>query len=127
MISLRLSKLNVPRRVVSTKRMSVKTRAAVVPEMMDALTNYVCPSIKNCVDLYVGTDEHQIVVLSKLRAIAEHFDIVNSEEYIVRALLLDDDKLAVQIAYATDAYHTAIDLVREAISKVPSVKSFPLV
>ena len=127
MISLRLSKNIVPRRVVSTKRMSVKTRAAVVPEMMDVLTNYVCPSIKNCVDLYVGTDEHQVIVLSKLRAIAEHFDIVNSEEYIVRALLLDDDKLAVQIAYAVNEYHTAIDLVREQISKVPSVKSFPVV
>jgi hypothetical protein len=75
----------------------------------------------------VGTDEHQIIVLSKLRAIAEHFDIVNSEEYIVRALLLDDDKLAVQIAYATDMYHQSIDLVREAISKVPSIKSFPVV
>jgi hypothetical protein len=127
MISLRLPKLNAPRRPVSTKRMSVRTRAAVVPEMMDVLTNYVCPSIKNCVDLYVGTDEHQIIVLSKLRAIAEHFDIVNSEEYIVRALLLDDDKLAVQIAYATDMYHQSIDLVREAISKVPSIKSFPVV
>lgn len=127
MISLRLPNLNVPRQAVSTKRTSVKTRAAVVPEMMDVLQNYVCPAIKNCVDLYVGTEEHQITVLSKLRAIAEHFDIVNSEEYIVRALLLDDDKLAVQIAYAVNEYHTAIDLVREAISKVPSVKSFPLV
>jgi len=127
MISIKHVKTNVSRRPVSTKRMSVKTRAAVVPEMLDVLTNYVCPSIKNCVDLYVGTDEHQIMVLSKLRAIAEHFDIVNSEEYIVRALLLDDDKLAVQIAYAVNEYHTAIDLVREQISKVPSVKSFPLV
>jgi hypothetical protein len=75
----------------------------------------------------VGTDEHQVTTLMKLHAIADHFDIANSESYVIRALLLDDDDLAIKIAYAVDMYHQSINLVREQISKVPSIKSFPVV
>jgi hypothetical protein len=60
-----------------------------------------------------------------LHAIVNHYDIVQSEKYVIRALLLDNDKLAMSIADATDAYHKSIEHVREAISKLPSIHTLP--
>jgi len=122
MFSIRLSKTfaNRPYVVCRRKRLTVKAHA-VVPEMMDVLTHYVCPVITKCTDLYIGTEEHQMSVLTKLHAIADHYDIRNAEEHVVRALLIDDDILAVKIADATDVYHQSVFYVREMISKLPEV------
>jgi len=122
MLSLRLTNTLAkrPSAVHRQRRMTVKAHA-VVPEMMDVLTHYVCPVITKCADLYIGTEEHQMSVLTKLHAIADHYDIRNAEEHIVRALLIDDDILAVKIADATDVYHQSVEYVREMISKLPEV------
>jgi hypothetical protein len=93
--------------------------------MFDVLSNYVCPVIHKCANLYIGTEEHQMSVLAKLHAIADHYDIRNSEEHVVRALLIDDDILAVKIADATDIYHQSVSYVREMISKLPPVSRHP--
>jgi hypothetical protein len=123
MFSVRVSKTFAtrPQMICRPKRLMVKADAGVVPEMLDVLTNYVCPVIHKCAGIYIGTEEHQISVLSKLHAIADHYDIRNAEEHVVRALLIDDDVLAVKIADATDVYHQSVDYVREMISKLPSV------
>jgi len=128
MFSVRLSKTfaNRPSVVCRRKRMTVKAHA-VVPEMMDVLTHHVCPIITKCANMYIGTEEHQLSVLAKLHAIADHYDIRNSEEHVVRALLIDDDILAVKIADATDIYHQSVDYVREMISKLPEVSRHPSV
>ena len=129
MFSVRISKTftHRPATVCRPKRLTVKADAGVVPEMLDVLTNYVCPVIHNCAGLYIGTEEHQISVLSKLHAIADRYDIRNAEEQVVRALLIDDDTLAVKIADATDVYHQSVDYVREMISKLPPVSRHPTV
>ena len=101
------------------KRITVKAHA-IVPEMLDVLSNYVCPVIHKCANLYIGTEEHQMSVLKKLHVIADHYDIRNAEEHVIRALLIDDDTLAVKIADACDLYHQSVEYVRELISKVPT-------
>ena len=123
MLSVRISKTFTqrPSKVYRPKRLTVKADAGVVPEMIDVLTNYVCPAIHKCAGIYIGTEEHQISVLAKLHAIADHYDIRNAEEHVVRALLIDDDILAVKIADATDVYHQSVDYVREMISKLPPI------
>jgi len=110
-----------PTSVSRQKRMIVKADMRMVPEMFDVLTNYVCPVIHKCANLYIGTEEHQMSVLSKLHVIADHYDIRNAEEHVVRALLMDDDTLAIKIADASDLYHQSVEYVRELISKVPPV------
>ena len=122
MLSLRLTNTLAKRSsaVHRQKRLTVKAHA-VVPEMTDVLTHYVCPVITKCANLYIGTEEHQMSVLAKLHAIADHYDIRNAEEHVVRALLIDDDILAVKIADATDVYHQSVEYVREMISKLPDV------
>lgn len=107
--------LNVSRQ----KRITVKAHA-IVPEMLDVLSNYVCPVFTKCANLYIGTEEHQMSVLSKLHVIADHYDIRNAEEHVVRALLTDDDILAVKIADACDLYHQSVEYIRELISKIPA-------
>ena len=126
MLSLRLTNTFAkrPSAVHRRKRMTVKAHA-VVPEMMDVLAHHVCPVVTKCADLYIGTEEHQISVLAKLHTIADHYDIRNAEEHVVRALLIDDDILAVKIADATDVYHQSVDYVREMISKLPAVSHHP--
>jgi hypothetical protein len=126
MLSLRLTNTLAKRSsaVHRQKRMTVKAHA-VVPEMMDVLVHHVCPVVTKCADLYIGTEEHQMSVLTKLHAIADHYDIRNAEEHVVRALLIDDDILAVKIADATDVYHQSVDYVREMISKLPAVSHHP--
>jgi hypothetical protein len=107
------------------RRPATRVRSAIIPELQSILNTYICPSIHECSGIFVGTEEHQKTVLSKIHAIADHYDIVQSEKYILRALLLDDDKLAMSIADATDAYHKSIDLVRQNISKLPSIHTLP--
>ena len=123
MFSVRVSKTfaHRPVTICRSKRLTVKADAGVVPEMLDVLTNYVCPAIHKCAGIYIGTEEHQISVLAKLHAIVDHYDIRKAEEHVVRALLIDDDVLAVKIADATDVYHQSVDYVREMISKLPPV------
>ena len=113
--------------MVSIKRPVTRTRSAVIPEMHIMLREYVCPAIQDCAGIFIGTEEHQQAVLVKLHAIADRYDIAQSEAYVMRALLLDDNKLAVLIADATDAYHRSIDVVRDAISKLPPVHELPTV
>lgn len=127
MLSLRLTNTFAKRPTVvcRPRRLTVKADAGVVPEMFDVLSNYVCPVIHKCANLYIGTEEHQMSVLAKLHAIADHYDIRNSEEHVVRALLIDDDILAVKIADATDIYHQSVSYVREMISKLPEVSKHP--
>jgi hypothetical protein len=81
--------------------------------------------VNQCTDIFIGTEEHQQNVLYKLHAIANKYDIIQSEVYVIRALLLDDDKLATSIAIATDNYHHSIDSVRENISKLPGIHTLP--
>ncbi|AGE52767.1 hypothetical protein PBCVCZ2_174R [Paramecium bursaria Chlorella virus CZ-2] len=81
--------------------------------------------VNQCTNIFVGTEEHQQLVLTKLHTIANKYDITQSEVYVIRALLLDDDKLAVSIADATDIYHKSVDLVRQNISKLPSIHTLP--
>lgn len=123
MFSVRISKTfaHRPATVCRPKRLTVKADAGVVPEMLDVLTNYVCPVIHKCAGIYIGTEEHQISALAKLHAIVDHYDIRNAEEQVVRALLIDDDILAVKIADATDVYHQSVDYVREMVSKLPPI------
>jgi len=122
MLSLRLTNTFAKRPTVvcRPRRLTVKADA-IVPEMMDVLTHHVCPIITKCANLYIGTEEHQMSVLAKLHAIADHYDIRNAEEHVVRALLIDDDILAVKIADATDVYHQSVSYVREMISKLPEI------
>lgn len=129
MFSVRLSKTFAqrPMTICRPRRMTIKADAGVVPEMLDVLTNYVCPAIHKCAGLYIGTEEHQMSVLAKLHAIADHYNIINAEEHVIRALLIDDDILAVKIADATDVYHQSVDYVREMISKLPAISSHPTV
>ena len=129
MFSIRLSKTFAqrPTTMCRSKRMTIKADAGVVPEMLDVLTNYVCPAIHKCAGLYIGTEEHQMSVLAKLHAIADHYNIINAEEHVIRALLIDDDILAVKIADATDVYHQSVDYVREMISKLPAISRHPTV
>jgi len=108
-----------PTIVCRSRRLTVKADMGIVPEMLDVLTNYVCPVIHKCANLYIGTEEHQMSVLKKLHVIADHYDIRNAEEHVVRALLIDDDILAVKIADACDLYHQSVEYVRELIAKVP--------
>lgn len=126
-ISLARTFAHRPAAVCRLRRMTIKADAGVVPEMMDVLVQHVCPVIHNCANLYIGTEEHQISVLSKLHTIADHYDIRNAEEHVIRALLIDDDILAVKIADATDVYHQSVDYVREMISKLPAISSHPSV
>ena len=123
MLALRLMNIFAKRStsVSRQKRMIVKADMRMVPEMFDVLTNYVCPVIHKCANLYIGTEEHQMSVLTKLHVIADHYDIRNAEEHIVRALLIDDDIIAIKIADASDLYHQSVEYVRELISKVPPV------
>ena len=125
MFSVRISKTfaHRPATICRPKRLTIKADAGVVPEMLDVLTIYVCPVIHKCTGLYIGTEEHQISVLAKLHTIADHYDIRNAEEHVIRALLIDDDILAVKIADATDVYHQSVDYVREMISKLPVISS----
>ena len=127
MFSIRIAKTfaHRPSVVCRPRRLTVKADAGVVPEMFDVLSTYVCPIIHNCANLYIGTEEHQITVLSKLHAIADHYDIRHSEEHVVRALLIDDDILAIKIANATDIYHQSVEYVRETISKLPAISRHP--
>ena len=129
MFSVRISKTfaHRPATVCRPKRLTVKADAGVVPEMLEVLKNYVCPVIHKCAGLYIGTEEHQISVLSKLHAIADHYNIINAEEHVIRALLIDDDILAVKIADATDIYHQSVSYVREMISKLPAISHHPVV
>ena len=103
MFSVRISKTfaHRPATICRPKRLTIKADAGVVPEMLDVLTIYVCPVIHKFTVLYIGTEEHQISVLAKLHTIADHYDIRNAEEHVIRALLIDDDILAVKIADAT--------------------------
>ena len=121
MIALRSTNIFAKRssNVSRQKRITVKAHT-VVPEMLDVLTNYVCPVIHKCANLYIGTEEHQMSVLKKLHVIADHYDIRNAEEHIVRALLIDDDILAVKIADACDLYHQSVEYIRTLISKIPA-------
>jgi hypothetical protein len=122
MLALRPTNIFAKRSINVSRRKIITVKAhAVVPEMLDVLLNYVCPIITKCANLYIGTEEHQMSVLAKLHAIADHYDIRNSEEHVVRALLIDDDILAVKIADACDLYHQSVEYVRELISKVPPV------
>ena len=107
------------------RRPSVRIRSGVIPEMHTIIQTYVCPMVNQCTDIFIGTEEHQQNVLSKLHAIANKYDIIQSEVYVIRALLLDDDKLATSIAIATDNYHHSIDIVRENISKLPGIHTLP--
>lgn len=129
MFSVRIAKTfaHRPTTICRPRRLTIKADMGVVPEMFDVLSTYVCPIIHNCANLYIGTEEHQITVLSKLHAIADHYDIRNAEEQVVRALLIDDDVLAVKIADAADVYHQSVDYVREMISKLPPVSRHPTV
>ena len=127
MFSIRLARTfaHRPATVRRPRRMTIKADAGVVPEMMDVLVQHVCPIIHNCSGLYIGTEEHQISVLAKLHTITDHYDIRNAEEHVIRALLIDDDILAVKIADATDVYHQSVSYVREMISKLPAVSHHP--
>ncbi|AGE56264.1 hypothetical protein PBCVNEJV1_337R [Paramecium bursaria Chlorella virus NE-JV-1] len=118
------SSIRVFKPMVSPRR-AVRVRSAILPELQILLHTYVCPAIKECSGIFVGTEEHQQIVLAKLHAISDHYDIAQSEKYVIRALLLDDDKLAVSIADAADIYHKSVDLVRQTISKVPSIHTLP--
>ena len=107
------------------RRPVTRIRSAVIPELQILLNTYVCPTIHECSGIFIGTEEHQQTVLSKLHAIADHYNIIQAEKYVLRALLLDDNKLAVTIADATDLYHKSIEHVQEAISKLPSIHTLP--
>jgi hypothetical protein len=123
--SLGISRPAIVSRPVFRRHPVVRTRAAIIPELQILLDTYVCPVINDCSGIFIGTDQHQQSVLEKLHAIANHYDIVQSEKYVIRALLLDDDKLAMSIADSTDIYHKSIELVREQISKLPSIHTLP--
>jgi len=110
---------------VTTRRPSVRARAALIPEMYGLLHSYVCPAVKECSGIFVGTEEHQMSIVVKMNVIADHLDISGVEKYILKALLIDDDQLALDIATAADTYHASIEVVRQFISKLPADVKLP--
>jgi len=119
MLATRISKPMTTGRP-TTKRV-IKVRAGVVPEMLDMLHNYVCPLIKDCDGLYIGSEDHQLEVIRMAREIAAHYNIRSAEEYVVRALIDNKNELAVQIADAANMYNESIEKVQEVISQLPPI------
>ena len=120
-LSQRALVLNRP--VVSRAR-CVKVKS-VSPEIMHIITEYVCPVAKNCADMYIGDDAHQMDVLNKIGVIMDHYNINLGEGYVLRALFLDNVDLAIQLARAFDNYNLGVEVVRETIQKLPDVTSNP--
>jgi hypothetical protein len=112
--------VRAPRIGAVSRRPQMKTRAAVLPEMYSLLHSYVCPVVKECAGIFVGTEEHQLEVVTKMNVIADHLDIVGVERYVLKALLFNDEQLAIDIANASDTYHASIEVVRHFISKLPN-------
>jgi len=110
---------------VTTRRPSVRTRAALIPEMYGLLHSYVCPAVKECSNIFVGTEEHQMSIVVKMNVIANHLDISGVEKYILKALLIDDDQLALDLASSADIYNESIKIVRYFISNLPSSTNIP--
>ena len=73
----------------------------------------------------MGSEDRQIAILHQLQDIADHYNIVHSEEYIIRALLADNVDLATDIARSTDLYHENLELIRRFIAMLPDVYSPP--
>ena len=106
-------------------RRNVVTRVGIIPEMGDVLTRYVCPGLTQCAGMFVGTEEQQRDILSNMHSLADHYNIVNSEQYVLRALIAGDEELAVSLAEATSMYHDLIDLIRSLIVRLPDLYMFP--
>ena len=114
-----------PRVFITSRRKSVRARAGVLPEMMSILNAYVCPAVKNCSGISVGSEERQIAILHQLQVIADHYNIVHSEAYVIRALLADNVDLAIDIARSTDLYHENLELIRRFIAMLPDIYAPP--
>lgn len=123
MISLRLHKPTTARMIKPTRK--VVTRAAVVPEMFDILHTYVCPVVKNCSGILLGSEEHQMEVLKQLHSLADHYNIVHSEPYIIKSLLNNDYDLAKDIAESTDLYHETLQIIQRLIKLTPDIYAPP--
>ncbi|APC25523.1 hypothetical protein BST79_gp010 [Only Syngen Nebraska virus 5] len=113
-----------PTRPVVLKARCVKVKS-VSPEIMHIITEYVCPVAKNCADMYIGDETHQMGVLNKIGVIMDHYNITHGEGYVLRALFQDNIDLAVQLAKSFNTYNLGIEIVRETIQKLPDVTNNP--
>ncbi|AGE54137.1 hypothetical protein PBCVIL52s1_203L [Paramecium bursaria Chlorella virus IL-5-2s1] len=104
-------------RCVSTK--------AVSPENMHIITEYVCPIAKNCSDMYIGTETHQMGVLNRINILMDTYDITHGEGYVLRALFQDNTDLAIELAKSFNNYNLGVEVVRETIQKLPDVTTIP--
>jgi hypothetical protein len=107
-----------------SRAMCVRTKA-VSPEILNIITEYVCPVAKNCADMYIGDDAHQMDVLNKIGVIMDHYNIDHGYGYVLRALFLDNVDLAIELAKSFNNYNLGVEIVRETIQKLPDVTTIP--
>jgi hypothetical protein len=127
MQSIRVQPYNSFVRIQKPFRKTIRPANSVLPQVTELLTNYVCPVISDCHQMYIGDEVHQLHVIKQLFEIADKFNITNGEGWVMRALFQDDEPLALKIAKAVNDYNVDIQTVRDAISKVPSLPHIPSV
>jgi len=121
-LSRRAFVLNKP--IISRPR-RVTTKSMMSPEIMHIITTYICPVAKNCADMYIGTETHQLGVLNRMDVIMDHYNISHGEGYVLRALFQDNIDLAIQLAKSFNKYNLGVEIVRETIQKLPDVTTIP--
>lgn len=107
-----------------SRTMRVRTKA-ISPEIMHIITEYVCPVAKNCADMYIGTEAHQMGVLNRINILMDTYDITHGEGYVLRALFQDNMDLAIELAKSFNNYNLGVEVVRETIQKLPDVTTIP--
>lgn len=107
-----------------SRAMHVRTKA-ISPEILNIITEYVCPIAKNCKDMYIGTESHQMGVLNRINILMDTYDISHGEGYVLRALFLDNVDLAIELAKSFNNYNLGVEIVRETIQKLPDVTTVP--
>ena len=113
-----------PTKIITTHKYSHKyIHFALVPEMQTLLQSYVCPAFDACDSMFIGTEQFQLNVIANLYKLTNTYNIHYGEAYIIRALLLDNLNLALELSKAFNNYNTDITNVHELISKLPQIQN----
>lgn len=95
----------------------------MVPELETLVNAFVCSGAE-CAGLMVGSPEHQERVVETYMDLAGAFDVRHGEGYVLRALLWSDLMTAKELAMGFDLYNASLDLIHEAMRRIPDTNFF---
>lgn len=112
----------VPRRVAARRPVAVAASADLVPALDGLLRQFVCPAAVECAGLVVpGDPPTQQRVVDTFIDFAHAFDLSHGQGYVLRALLAGDMWTARELAMGFDVYNAGLDLVHQALERLPEV------